>query len=264
MMREPAPDAGTPEDYAEGQHHCSQMIFEFLQPHLHREACTTILDVGCGVGATITALAKAGYDAYGIDLPEQARHWAAARHPANRFFTASALHLPFQDDSFDFVYSFGVIEHIGTVLGHCTLLPDYQSQRQQYANEIMRVAKPGARVMIACPNKIFPVDIQHGPGDAAEKAGAIRSFIYNRTGMNVHKTWGQYHLVSDAEVRKLFGVAGARGFTSLPLDGYFGFGRFREGFLKPLARVAEYWVSNMPARARTTFLNPYVMIQIKK
>lgn len=264
MMRESAPRAATTEEYAACQHHCCQTVFEFLQPLVRQEPCKAILDVGCGVGASTSSLARAGYDAYGVDLPEQAQLWAAAGNDQDRFISASALSLPFEDESFDFVYSLGVIEHIGTVLGHCTLAADYQLQRQQYANEILRVTKPGGRILIACPSKSFPVDVQHGPGDPAQPAGPIRSFIFDHTGMNIHKTWGRYHLLSYPEVRKLFTADGSREFTAPSLRDYFGFGRFKKGFLKPFAGLAEHWVHNLPVGVRTTFLNPYVMAQIRK
>jgi len=264
MMCGPVPDAGTTEDYAASQHHCSHAVFEFLLPLLRQESCRTVLDVGCGVGASISELGRAGYDAFGVDLPEQAPRWMAAGNDQNRFLLASALSLPFQDNSFDFVYSLGVIEHVGTILGHCALAPDYQLKRQQYAKEILRVTKPGGRILIACPNKSFPVDIQHGPGDSAQRAGPMRSFIFDHTGMNIHKTWGQYHLVSYPELEKLFTSEGGRDFSAVPLRGYFQFGRFRKGFLKPLAGLAEYWMNNVTSVGGRTFLNPYVMAQIRK
>jgi SAM-dependent methyltransferase len=267
MMRETVPDTGTPEDYAACQHRFSNNVVQFLNPLLQQAPCKAVLDVGCGVGATATALAGLGYNAYGVDLPEQAQHWAAAKNDPDHFIAASALRLPFPDNVFDFVYSLGVIEHIGTVIGHCTLRDDYVSLRRQYAREILRVTKPGGRVLIACPNKTFPIDVQHGPDDAAGKANPIRSYIGARTGVNIHKTWGRYHLVSYAEVKELFAAGNgnsAHQFTALPLKNYFEFGRLKQGVLKPLAGIAEYWVNNMPAMARPTFLNPYVMAQIRK
>lgn len=264
MVQQAVPDAGTAEDYAACQHHCSHAVLGFLRPLLEQEPCRTVLDVGCGVGGSISELGKAGYDAFAVDLPEQAPLWAAAGNDPNRFFVASALNLPFQDNSFDFVFSLGVVEHIGTILGHCALASDYQLKRQQYAKELLRVTKPGGRILIACPNKSFPIDIQHGPGDAAQRPRWIRSFIFNRTGMNVHKTWGAYHLVSYAELKMMFTRNGVREFTAISSRGYFQFGRFRRGFLKPFAKLAEHWVNNLPALARTTFLNPYVMAQIRK
>jgi SAM-dependent methyltransferase len=266
MLKERVDIASTTEEYVEEQHHCGQAIFElYLQRLLDKAANPRILDAGCGVGKSVMALVNAGFDAYGIDLPNLAPFWAAAHNDRDRFVEASATQLPFADATFDFVYSFGVIEHIGTVNGHCTLASDYRRQREQYAQEILRVTRPGGRILIACPNKTFPIDIQHGPGDQIRQAGRLRSYIFDKTGMNLHKTWGRYHLLSYPEVKSLFaGENGRRQFTALPLNNYFQFGRFKSGFLKPFTALAHFWVDNMPESARRTFLNPYVMAEIRK
>jgi SAM-dependent methyltransferase len=266
MLRKPVDIASTSEEYVEEQHHCGQAVFDlYLKRLLEKSQGLRILDVGCGVGKSVMALVNAGFDAYGVDLPNLAPFWAAAKNYGDRFVEASATQLPFADDYFDFCYSFGVIEHIGTVNGHCTLAPDYQQQRNQYAREILRVTKPGGRILIACPNKSFPIDIQHGPGDQIQQAGRVRSYIFEKTGMNLHKTWGRYHLLSYPEVKDLFaGENGNRHFRALPLNNYFQFGRFRSGFLRPFTLAAHFWIDNMPERVRPTFLNPYVMAEIRK
>ncbi len=258
-------DSTTPE-YAEDQHASGARVVEsYLQPLLRHEPFETVLDIGCGVGAGVARLASWGYDAYGVDLPGMSRFWAEVSNDPKRFFCCNALELPFAANSFDIVYSLGVIEHIGTVIGHCTLRSDFNVQRERYAREIVRITKPGGRIIIACPNKSFPLDIQHGPGDEAAPAGALRSLLFNKTGINFHRTWGRYHLLSHAEVRRLFcDAAGARDLKALPLDGYFAFGRFKRGFLKPFGRLAELYVERLPTNLRATVLNPYVMVQIHK
>jgi SAM-dependent methyltransferase len=256
--------AGTTEEYAKEQHNCGQKITDFLRRLIEQEACKNVLDVGCGVGVSTANLASLGFNAWGVDLPNITRLWAAVGRDPDRFIAASALRLPFSDETFEFVCSLGVIEHIGTISGHCALAPNYEEQRKQYAKELVRITKPGGRILIACPSKSFPVDIQHGPGDIIEPAGRIRAFIFRRTGMNLHRTWGRYHLPSYGEVKNLFKSAGAQEFSSLPLNGYFEFSRFKSGFLRPFATLAEFWISNLPAGFRATFLNPYVMLQIRK
>lgn len=256
--------AGTTEGYAENQHNCGAKIAGFLRSIIDQEPCRDLLDVGCGVGASAAGLADLGFDAWGVDLPNVTRLWAGAGRDRERFIGASALSLPFSDETFDFVYSLGVVEHIGTTSGHCALARDYEEQRKQYAKELVRVTKPEGRILIACPNKGFPVDIQHGPGDMVEPAGRIRAFIFRRTGMNLHRTWGRYHLPSYGDIKKLFKGAGAQEFSPLPLKGYFEFGRFNSGFLRPFGKLAEFWVYNLPPAVRATFLNPYVMLQIRK
>jgi SAM-dependent methyltransferase len=174
----------TTEEYAACQHECAPNLYHsYVKPYLEQVPAKRILDVGCGVGAEVDLLRRDGYEAYGIDLPGLSRFWAREGRDSTYFFGADATRTPFPDDSFDVVYSLGVIEHIGTLTGHCTLGPGYRAQRQRYAHEVLRVVRPGGRVLIACPNKHFPVDIQHGPTDDASGPRPLREFIFQRTGL---------------------------------------------------------------------------------
>ncbi|NCT67628.1 MAG: class I SAM-dependent methyltransferase [Rhodanobacteraceae bacterium] len=105
-----------------------------------------ILDVGCGDGITDLGLALRWQpqELVGIDpfrgyerLPQIARdaHLPADALPANlRFLPASANAIPFADDHFDVVVSWGSFEHI--VGGHAQALA-----------EIRRVLRPGGLLM---------------------------------------------------------------------------------------------------------------------
>lgn len=262
----PSPSFAVSREYADEQKSSGDRIFDgYMKDLLGREPFERVLDVGCGMGRVIANLARDGYDAYGMDLPGMSEFWAGAGNDPGRFLAGDATSIPFGDGFFDIVYSIGVIEHIGTACGHCTLADDYQEKRRRYASEIMRVTRPGGRIIIACPNKGFPVDIQHGPADDCSPKSGLRSYIYSKTAMNVHPTWGRFHLLSYAETRRLFCPEGACGeFTALPLRGFFGFGRFRHGFLGYLGRAAELYVNNLPALLRPTFLNPYMLVEIRK
>lgn len=155
----------------------------------------------------MNCLLEDGHDAYGIDLPHLSKYWARNGNDPRRFFCCDAARLPFPDDSFDVVYSTGVVEHIGTKLGHCSLSSNYVTVRQSYANEILRVTKPNGRILIACPNKAFPIDIQHGACDAAAPmtlVNRLRQYIFDKTRINIHPSWGEYHLLSYSETKKLF------------------------------------------------------------
>ncbi len=253
-------------EYIEAQHFNGQRLFDaFFKPLISTLRPTLALDVGCGSGELVKLFKTSGVPCYGIDVVSNSRHWSMAGAEPSSLFCADATDMPFESNSFDLVMSFGVMEHIGTLNGHCTLKSDYMEDRQKYASEIVRVTKPGGSILIAAPNKSFPIDLQHGPTDEVSPKAPIRSYINKKTGLNVHKIWGDYHLPSYSEVRKLFvDHAGATHWQVLPLKGYFGFGRFKAGFLRPFAYLAEAYVERLPKPLLSTWLNPYVLVQITK
>ncbi len=263
MLRESWNHVAAPEDYVVEQEHTGLRVFrEYLLPLMAEGPANTVLDVGCGMGQGIRQLNLNGSEAYGVDLPCYSRAWAEAGLDATRFLCADACLLPFPDNFFDVVYSLGVAEHIGTAIGHCTLRPDYQQKRAAYAQEILRVTKKGGRIIIACPNKTFPIDVQHGPTDALSPKAPIRSYISNKTGLTFHKIWGKHHLLSYNETRRLFGSG--LSFRALPLRGYFGFGKFERGWLKPFGPIVKWFVNSLPQGLRKSPLNPYMLAEIRK
>lgn len=241
---------------------------DYLLPWARSNRVHTILDAGCGVGVIAECFTHDGFDAYGVDLPKAARFWAAAGRSPERFFCADATRLPFADSSFDAALSMGVIEHIGTITGHCTLAHDHRRARADYARELVRVLKPGGRLLVSCPNKTFPVDIHHGPGDALTQPGRLRREISTRAGLNVHRTWGSYHLMSLAEVRDLFLGAGASRVTALPARGYFAFDGIAERLPKALAgpgtSAIRAYVERLPSPLRGTPLDPFVLAEVSR
>jgi len=253
----------TTENYAKEQEsYPIRRYKDFLRPFVEAEPTGRILEVGCGVGTETALLVNDGYDAYGLDVPDLSKFWDQLGNSKERYFAGDAARLPFHDNIFDMVFSLGVIEHIGTSDGHADLLENYWDVRQSYANEMWRVTKPGGRILIACPNKSFPIDIQHGV-----EAGhnGIRSTIFIKTGINIHRTWGKHQLLSYGEMKKLFQLAGKpHSFQPLSLKGYFGFGRFKSGFLRPLTNLCAWYVNHLPRFLRGTFFNPYMLVQIRK
>jgi SAM-dependent methyltransferase len=257
----------TTDGYASDQETGGDRFYDdFLRPYLVREPFHRILDVGCGISRGITRLLEEGFDAYGIDLPGLSKYWARIGNDRDRYICCDSVKMPFPNDYFDAVYSIGVIEHIGTVDGKSTLCSDYLNRRRQFANEILRITRPGGRILVSCPNKNFPIDIQHGPeDDAYAKKSRLRNPIFAKTGMNIHRTQGRYHLLSYAEMRNLFcDTCKGSAVEPLSLKNYFGFGRFRSGFLKPIAKITEIYVNRLPGFLRGSFLNPYVLVQIRK
>jgi len=97
-----------------------------------------VLEIGCGLGTDGAQFAEAGADYTGVDLTEAAVALARKRFElfnlSGEFQTADAECLDFADESFDLVYSHGVLHHTpetGTAI-----------------REIHRVLRPGGRAVV--------------------------------------------------------------------------------------------------------------------
>lgn len=153
-------------DGADAVHTYTSIRFDkhvrLLQQHAGLRTGTRVLDIGCGTGALLTELARAGADVTGIDTFEEAGGIdlaiAEARlrenHVRASLLKASAAGLPFADASFDLAINIGMLEHIP---------PDV---RPGIMREMLRVVRPGGSLfLIAGPTNTTPFD-QHIPGSA--------------------------------------------------------------------------------------------------
>lgn len=75
------------------------------------------IDIGCGMGLSVKLLGDLDYKIVGIDiselfLEEGSREYAI---PREKLICGDALHLPFEDKSFDFVCSIDFVEHISDI-----------------------------------------------------------------------------------------------------------------------------------------------------
>ncbi|GEM_PF-3505676 len=236
---------------------------EYLRPWLRHRRAQRVLDVGCGTGAVVAALRTDGVEAYGIDIRAVATCWQQEGRDPSAFVVGDCLSIPFPDNCFDAVLALGIVEHVGTVTGHLTLAPDWRRQRARFACELQRVTRPGGRILLAGPNKWFPVDFQHGPTDEQTNP-PIRRWLFERTGLNLHPTWGAYHLASYGDLWHWFGRERVR---ALPLQGYFGFSALERAPLPPLFRrfattLGRQWLASIPVALRSSPLNPYVLAEI--
>lgn len=104
-----------------------------------------ILDNGCGLGTWLEAFSNYTDESYGLEI-EHDRAIRAHYH-GRGVVQAVGEYLPFADDMFDLVFSNEVIEHV--------------ADDRQAVVEMVRVTKPGGRIIIFCPNRWYPVE-QHG------------------------------------------------------------------------------------------------------
>ena len=249
----------TTNEYAQNQIDGNeQKTIDFLLPLLRQTNASVVLDLGCGVGSMVQTLLEHEYEAYGIDLIDQIRFWKKLSIPEGNFFFVDPLHLnlPFQNDSIDFAFSFGVIEHIGTDDGHAHRLPNYHEIRKQWIREVYRVVRPGGHMLIAGPNRNFPIDVAHGPDS---KATRFENKISALTGMTIHKTWGENFLWGYKDFdRYLEGLKYS--LKGLSPERFLSYSRVPGG----LKKVADFYLKSLPESALSSGLNPWAMALIKK
>ena len=97
---------------------------------------STILDVGCGVGQVVLALAAMGMEARGVDVAEESIAIARSAGADCRLFDGK--NLPFENASVDSVGAFNVLEHV--------------EHPVQLLDEMLRVLKPVGRMVASSPN----------------------------------------------------------------------------------------------------------------
>lgn len=85
---------------------------------LHQRGARTILDLGCGTGASAVRLARIGYTVTGVDVSAGCLAVAAENAHLNgvaervRLEAGTAESLPFPDQSFDAVVGFDILHHV--------------------------------------------------------------------------------------------------------------------------------------------------------
>ena len=104
-----------------------------------------ILDAGCGVGMYTEQFRRFSPHVTGVEIDLAVARQARSRQPGIVIAPAEAL--PFADGSFDVLFSHEVIEHV--------------TNDAAAAAEMLRVVAPGGRIVIFCPNRLYPFET-HG------------------------------------------------------------------------------------------------------
>jgi ubiquinone/menaquinone biosynthesis C-methylase UbiE len=189
------------------------------EPFIHSVAQFTrgrgkrVLEVGVGAGTDHLQWARAGAECYGVDLTDAAiettRSHLALHGLESNLLRVDAEVLPFQEEMFDIVYSWGVIHHSAHPMGIIA--------------EIRRVLKPGGQF----------VGMMYGRRSVA----AFKTWV--RRGLLAGKPWRTFKDVLAHHCES----PGTKAYTPLELEQMFS--AFSEFSAEPL--VTAYDRSRLPA-----------------
>jgi len=123
-------------------------FFCTVLPDLGLNEATTnrVLDIGCGYGNLLLALANRFNYVHGIEIMPERVEWARKRIPTADIVCGSATQLAWPDGCFDLVTSTDVFEHIPV------------AHQVAAAAEMFRVTKPGGQAFVKVPNRFQLVD----------------------------------------------------------------------------------------------------------
>ena len=156
-----------------------------------KRVCGDILEIGTGTGYGIDIIAPRCRRFVTMD---KTRSEELAAMPENvEFVQATVPPLPFADESFDYVVSFQVIEHI--------------KRDREFVREVRRVLKKGGKFIVSTPNR--PMSLTRNPWHVreynAEQFGALLSSFTEVEALGVagnERVWSYYEKNRES-VRKI-------------------------------------------------------------
>jgi 2-polyprenyl-3-methyl-5-hydroxy-6-metoxy-1,4-benzoquinol methylase len=101
-----------------------------------------VLDIGCGGGFMVRALARLGADASGLDINEGGIAYARAHFPMCKFYCESLADFAARRLAFDFVLTTDLLEHLPGV--------------DEFMKMLDASTRPGSRVYVATPDSGHP------------------------------------------------------------------------------------------------------------
>lgn len=129
-----------------------------------------ILDFGCGCGRIIRYFHKlsANNVFHGTDIDKEAIAWCAEELSHIGKFIQNDIHppLPFEDDTFDFVYSISIFTH----------LPE--TMHLEWLQELRRITKPGGYLLLTTHGEQLFYDIFGNVYKEFEKEFKEKGFYY--------------------------------------------------------------------------------------
>ncbi|MDU0459009.1 MAG: class I SAM-dependent methyltransferase [Geobacteraceae bacterium] len=144
------------------------------------------LDIGFGIGEHypfVSAREKAEASFIGLDIDRFKLEYFSALHPELPVVQASALQIPFRDESFDVIQLLATLEHFDAATAAAVL------------GEAMRVLKPGGHVL-AC----YPAE-----GSLLLRTGQLimHGWLRMKTGFDLEHEEVHHHVLSARDIQSL-------------------------------------------------------------
>lgn len=107
-------------------------FMEYIKPFTKEHV---VLEIGCGYGRQLFEFCKISDYVYGVDVAEGAKILSEEHNPKARVTVCDGKHIPFEDNTFDFLTAVFVFQHIS------------KAHAINLLKESIRVLKPGGRFL---------------------------------------------------------------------------------------------------------------------
>lgn len=180
-----------------------------------------ILEAGCGIGRVVKYIYDKGYtNVKGIELNEAAVKWVNENYPELDILQGDVLEMPYEEDFFDVILSYGVVEHFPKGL-HEPLIAHY------------KILKPGGVIIFTVPSLNFIRRITYW--------WTLNKYKFNpRLNPLIRKIFGKKPIVMDTNNDQYI-------YMKFPINGKFFEYRFTPSqFLKALTKAGFKIIKSMP------------------
>lgn len=148
-----------------------------------------VLDIGCGTGEWLMTVERDGAVPFGNDISEIAIDICKCAVPGAKLHCGPAEILPWEPSQFDWITCLGSLEHF---------LDPVAALR-----EMVRVAKPSAKILLLVPNADFltrKIGLFGGTHqtDVCERVKTLAEWeqLFALAGLSVNRRWKDLHVIS--------------------------------------------------------------------
>ncbi len=199
-----------------------------------------VFEIGVGLGAYLSRLAQSAQQAIGLDV--ELERTLEAHQRVEQVICGVGEFLPFPENSFDLLLSHEVLEHVNDDL--------------KSVQEMVRVLKPGGRLLLFCPNRGYPFETHGIYWKGNYRFGNIPLVNYLPTSLR-NKLAPHVRVYTQGQLKQLFTNLPVRVIKKVIIFGAYdniiarkpGLGKFLRKFLQFLEKtpfrifgLSHFWV----------------------